>query len=506
MKKVGNDKNIDENLDENLVESASIEAENLREAEAIESENLRERALGEAESIIESALGEAENLIESTTCEAENLIESTRVEAENLIQSAMAEVNILKERTAIEVNSVRENARVGVENLKKTARVTDDNLKKTARVTAEHLKKTINMESENLKKTARVTDDNLKKTARVTAEHLKKTINMESENLKKTARVTADNLMDTARVTAEHLKKTARVTADNLMETARVTAEHLKKTARVTADNLMETARIHSSQSLKNTHEKLEKIKDHKKLQLNKKHVILITTACIFLIGGSVFYLNQQPKHIGLMSEYLIENIKGEKINTWTAWNIVEGDTFHIHVLASPEVTPERLKVIEDVIFSNETVTVGDLKYYKGWQEALIAATGLEHKLAIPVHFDVAETSIGSGNIIIKLSSLENADGYTGYTESIADAAQHQILKSEITVYGVDKINNDELAIILRHELGHGFGLGHSDDKNDLMFQNVQTFPPYEYISECDVEAMAGLYNGNEKSQVTCTK
>ena len=403
------------------------------------------------ENLVESASIEAENLREAEAIESENLRERALGEAESIIESALGEAENLIESTTCEAENLIESTRVEAENLIQSA-----------------------MAEVNI--------------------------------LKERTAIEVNSVRENARVGVENLKKTARVTDDNLKKTARVTAEHLKKTARVTADNLMETARIHSSQSLKNTHEKLEKIKDHKKLQLNKKHVILITTACIFLIGGSVFYLNQQPKHIGLMSEYLIENIKGEKINTWTAWNIVEGDTFHIHVLASPEVTPERLKVIEDVIFSNETVTVGDLKYYKGWQEALIAATGLEHKLAIPVHFDVAETSIGSGNIIIKLSSLENADGYTGYTESIADAAQHQILKSEITVYGVDKINNDELAIILRHELGHGFGLGHSDDKNDLMFQNVQTFPPYEYISECDVEAMAGLYNGNEKSQVTCTK
>ena len=247
-----------------------------------------------------------------------------------------------------------------------------------------------------------------------------------------------------------------------------------------------------------------KKTEDHKNLKLNKKHAILITIACMFLIG--MLYLNQQPKHIELTSEYLIENIKGERVDTWTAWNLVEGDPFHIQVISSPEVTPQRLKVIEDAVLSNETVTVGDLKYYKGWAGALDAVSLLNHTLVIPSHFDVTETNTGSGNIVITLSPLENADGYTGYTKSIADATQHQILKSDITIYNADKISNDELAIILRHELAHGFGLGHADDENDLMFPNVQAYAPYGYISECDVEAMAGLYDGNERSHVICTK
>ncbi|MGC1425398.1 MAG: matrixin family metalloprotease [Nitrosotalea sp.] len=249
-----------------------------------------------------------------------------------------------------------------------------------------------------------------------------------------------------------------------------------------------------------------KKTEDRKNLKLNKKHVILITIACIFLVGIIMLYPNQQPKRIGLGSEYLIENVKGEKVETWTAWNLVEGDPFHIQVISSPEVTPERFKVIEDDVFSNETITIGDLKYYKGWAGALDAVSLLNHTLVIPSHFDVTETNTGSGNIVITLSPLENADGYAGYTKSIADGTQHQILKSDITIYNADKISNDELAIILRHELAHGFGLGHADDENDLMFPNVQAYAPYGYISECDVEAMAGLYDGNERSHIICTK
>jgi lipopolysaccharide export LptBFGC system permease protein LptF len=494
---------------ENAVESAMVTAENLVESAMVTAENVKKQDLVKAENMINSALSESENLIVKAVDEVENIVESTVDEVENIIQNAIHEFNILKDLKVIEINNITKSARIEVEHLKKTARIASENMKKTARTASENMKRIIEIDFENLRKSAEISAENLKKIALVESENLEKIKGIEFKNPKKTAMVIADNLLESARVTAENLRKDAMVTDENLLESARVTAENLRKDAKFTAESLVSSAKNYSSQSLKNTYEMLEKnkkIKDRKNLQLNKKYLIPLAMVCILLIGISVLYPNPQPKRIGLGSEYLIENVKGEKIITWTAWNLVEGDPFHIQVLASPEVTPERLKVIEDDVLSNETVTVGDLKYYKGWAGAFAAMSPLNHTLVIPSHFDVTESNTGSGNIVIKLSSLENADGYMGYTKSIADGTQHQILKSDITIYNVDKISNDELAIILRHELAHGFGLGHADDENDLMFPNVQAYAPYGYISECDVEAMTGLYDGNERSQVICTK
>ena len=103
-----------------------------------------------------------------------------------------------------------------------------------------------------------------------------------------------------------------------------------------------------------------------------------------------------------------------------------------------------------------------------------------------------------------KIISQSNGDGYSGYTKSIVDDAQNQILKSEITIYEVDKLSKAQFETILRHELGHALGLAHSTATEDLMYPTITT--DYPYISDCDVDAIVWLYDGGESSKVVCEK
>lgn len=84
--------------------------------------------------------------------------------------------------------------------------------------------------------------------------------------------------------------------------------------------------------------------------------------------------------------------------------------------------------------------------------------------------------------------------------KSIADDAQNQILKSEITIY-VDKLSKAQFETILRHEFGHALGLAHSTALEDLMHLTIET--NYPYISQCDIDAMVSLYDDGKKSEVT---
>jgi len=216
------------------------------------------------------------------------------------------------------------------------------------------------------------------------------------------------------------------------------------------------------------------------------------------------YFIPTKETGYGLQSNYEIEDLKGDKINTWVSWKITQGDVFHIHVQSSPEVTDDRLNVIRDVIFNNDTVTIDNHTYYKGWSGALEQISKHQTKFPIPIHFHTVLTDFGTGNIVIRLTNLQNGDGYSGYTKSIMDVSNHQILKSEITIYNVNKLSDDELKMIVRHELGHGFGLGHFDDPNDLMYPEIGS--GHSYISECDIESLSALYNGDERTQVTCQK
>lgn len=213
-------------------------------------------------------------------------------------------------------------------------------------------------------------------------------------------------------------------------------------------------------------------------------------------------------------SQFLIQNLRGDTIDTWINWKIVQGHTLHVHVVDSKYVTQERLEAIIETIMSTEEIEIDDSllykgpegstsTYYVGWFGAL---NSIDDNTIFPIpknlHFHV--TDKGIGDILIKLSNLSNIDGYSGVTLAIVDEAQHQILKSTITIYNIENQSIEQLKKIIRHELGHGFGLGHSTAPEDLMAPFITT--DYPYISDCDLDAITLLYDGGKSSQVICEK
>jgi signal transduction histidine kinase len=141
--------------------------------------------------------------------------------------------------------------------------------------------------------------------------------------------------------------------------------------------------------------------------------------------------------------------------------------------------------------------------------------TKLNHELRTPLvpikgytdmllseKFEVSDSPKGVGEIVINLIRDQNPDGLSGYTKSTADG--NQILKTTITIYNADQLSVNQIGAIMRHEFGHAMGLAHSTAPEDLMHATIQT--EYPYISGCDIDAIKGLYNGDENSKVVCKK
>ncbi len=214
-------------------------------------------------------------------------------------------------------------------------------------------------------------------------------------------------------------------------------------------------------------------------------------------------------------SGYVIENLKGDAIDTWLSWHLVKGDVLHVNIVNADKHPSEKIAAIKNVITSQETIEIDDSLlhkgpkgskslYYLGWSGALDAASQTSTKYVIPTKFVVIEEPRGVGDITIFLTNLQSGDGYSGFTKSIADETRHQILKSQITIYETDNLSDGQLEAIFRHEFGHALGLAHSTAPEDLMYPEIRT--AYPYISECDLDAITFLYDGGQSSQVICEK
>ena len=265
-------------------------------------------------------------------------------------------------------------------------------------------------------------------------------------------------------------------------------------------------------------------VEEQKNLHLSKKHILTIAVAIaaigIVTTGYSLYVVQligqeyRVPNLGSITSSYVIQNLQGDTIDTWLSWRIMPEQTLHIGIINGKEY-PDKVELIKEVILSEESIEIDDSLlhkgpegstsiYYVGWAGALKQAAETPTQISIPQNFQVTETSGGQGEITIMLTDKKSGDGYSGITNSIADSTQNQILKSSITIYEVDKLSGDQFKTILRHELGHAFGLAHSTAPEDLMAPRIQT--QYPYISDCDVDSIVKLYDGGKKSQVTCEK
>ncbi|WKT58559.1 matrixin family metalloprotease [Candidatus Nitrosotenuis chungbukensis] len=251
-----------------------------------------------------------------------------------------------------------------------------------------------------------------------------------------------------------------------------------------------------------------------KSLLIAELSVLPAVFLLIFMSGITDDLLDSSPENpVGHMkTRYFTENLRGDTVDTWKSWRLT-GTTLAVNILKSPRVTDHQLDVIHNAIASEKTVEFDDSivhkgpkgttsVYYQGWAGALKSASKEDTKYQVPTDFNFINSSGGEGDIIITLSNIKDSDGYTGYTKSVTE--ENEILKSFITIYDISNLTDDQLGTIVRHEFGHALGLGHSTATEDLMAPTIDMTIPY--ISECNVDAMADLYNANEGRQTVCEK
>ena len=279
-------------------------------------------------------------------------------------------------------------------------------------------------------------------------------------------------------------------------------------------DGFTQTPKIDNKNSIKSSFDKNNLIQN-----ITKKHIIFLSSVILLVlsvnfIDGQYSNFNSESNTITPMtSKFVIENLRGDTIDTMKSWRLLTGELLNVNLLNDDILTVEQQDAVIKVIMSTDSVQLDDFMvnrgfqgsestYYLGWAGAMTAAKETETVYSIPTDYAIIHSSNGEGNIVINFSNLMDTDGFSGYTRSVLDNGE--ILKSYITIYNVDELEASELATILRHEFGHALGLGHSSDPEDLMAPVILT--DFPYISECNVDAMILLYDGNESSQAVCEK
>jgi hypothetical protein len=263
---------------------------------------------------------------------------------------------------------------------------------------------------------------------------------------------------------------------------------------------------------------KRHKIKKATRQKQRKSKTVIIQTILAIIVAACVSFLIGQfdktttpvDEH-QMSSRYVIENLRGDTVSTAKAWHWVKGEGMLVGINNEAKVSKEKIDAIKDAILSEEIVYLdGSIthkgqkgtqsKYYKGWQGVLNHVNGIDTKYNPPGYLKISDSITNEGRINIKLTSLRDADGYTGYTKSIVE--NEEILKSSITIFDVHNLTAEELSTIVKHEFGHALGLAHSTDPDDLMAPTIST--SYPYISQCGVDALIQLYDGKKDSLVVC--
>lgn len=251
---------------------------------------------------------------------------------------------------------------------------------------------------------------------------------------------------------------------------------------------------------------------------LKKKYIAALAITLIVFAAYSVIFsepvgIEYKVVSTPKTSGYTIENLRGDTIDTFISWKIVEGESIKVNILNSENFDPQIIDAVKKSIISNEIIEIDNSLLHKGpkgttsemyigWQGAMNSAAKADTQFIIPTNFEIIESTNGIGDITIELTNKANGDGFAGWTNIIADESENQILKSRITIFDIDKISTNSIETIVRHEMGHALGLIHSTAPEDLMYPTIETNFPY--ISECDIDAMQNLYNGDYEGVTTC--
>ncbi len=157
-------------------------------------------------------------------------------------------------------------------------------------------------------------------------------------------------------------------------------------------------------------------------------------------------------------------------------WDISQNNTITVSVIKNEHFDYFKENFIWQGLEAYDTTKDG--KYY-GWNYAL---QSLDHR--------VPQFSLTQGPADIEITLLNSSLPYSGLAKTYSE--NNTINYATITVFEIDELDKHELLMVMRHELGHVLGLGHSHDPHDLMNHKIPYYTPY--ISDQNLDDIRKIY------------
>ncbi len=168
----------------------------------------------------------------------------------------------------------------------------------------------------------------------------------------------------------------------------------------------------------------------------------------------------------------------------WNSLLIWEKSQFiSVAIVSDFDIDDKTVQIIKEVIESEKQ----DNGEFFGWNQALLFISE-KTNTNIPLlrlTDDIEESSITTE--LSKFEGPKNMDGFTQY-----EIIDKKINKATVIIYDYDMLKQEQLELVVRHELGHALGLGHTYNSLDLMFPALDS--KYSLISMFDLETLSEIY------------
>ena len=182
-------------------------------------------------------------------------------------------------------------------------------------------------------------------------------------------------------------------------------------------------------------------------------------------------------------------------IEVLVPWSEKNDDMLKVSIINKAGLPEDKIMIIKKVMESDKYYEENGQIFFEGWTGAL---KSIDSSTVKKFDITVSEKMKG-GDIVIELLN-ERHPAYSGWTTP--QYVGNHMVTSTIQIYDSQNISSAQLENLVRHELGHALGLGHSNVQQDIMYESMGT--TQKFISGCTIIGLQSLFESNSFVDVNC--